>query len=79
MKIVNIYIFSNLTKLRFNGPQICQKCHLADYTQTQTQTQTEPELFGMHFTFCNNSGTVHEFARSALKLVLLDSHKAYRV
>ena len=26
---------------------------------------------------CSNSGTVHEFARSALKLVLLDSHKTY--
>ena len=28
---------------------------------------------------CNNSGTVHELARSALKLVLLDSHKTYHI
>ena len=26
---------------------------------------------------CNNSGTVHEFAGSALKLILLDSHMIY--
>ena len=26
---------------------------------------------------CNDSGIVHKFARSALRLVLLDSHKTY--
>ena len=30
-------------------------------------------------TCCNNSGTVHELARSALKLVLLDSAKTYHI
>ena len=28
---------------------------------------------------CNNFGTVHDFARSSFKLVLLDSHKTYHI
>ena len=31
----------------------------------------------MHVDFCNNFVSVHDFSRSALKLVLLDSPKTY--
>ena len=39
----------------------------------------KPSVKEFDFSLCNNFGTVLDFARSALKLVLLDSHKTYLI